>query len=562
VHHFARRPLAASLSLALGVLGLLGASALTANPAAAAVGPAITGTVSSPTANDPQAPTFTYTITSDTAYTAASVVIDVGTLLGVPDGSVVVDGVGQPSIIQSQSGVLTVPLPDGAANSTQTIAYRAGSVNSSSATTQTQAVLSFTDAGHPSGTTITAAPVQLIINVPDLAVSIPADFDLPSTLHLAPGDVVGLPVDVDNLAAGDPPSSLLLDLPSGLALEGGVLDSTSTTDSPTPCAAVTAVAGRVACPLGPVQLGTPHEVFILLKSTSGAVQNQTVTLAVSAQPTDPTVVDTAQANNALTQQIKYVGAPKLITSISVPPQKVVVGQSTTLTVTIRNVGAGPVDAGAGVLLLENAHFAMTRFDGKVLDPDELSGDEVDSGSGSSSALAQQASLVPPASRAGALSAEVTQGRRALAQAVTKQAVTKQAVTPQAAVGGTGEADDPSAQRLWDISGLAPGATMTAHLSITAKSAGTDALLLLALSSPADAECLAGVTGATSPPTTPCSGEVSLRAVAAPIAPTTVKAAAAEPLLPDTGARTGAPAALGLALLLMGALALRLGRRRA
>lgn len=102
--------------------------------------------------------------------------------------------------------------------------------------------------------------------------------------------------------------------------------------------------------------------------------------------------------------------------------------------------------------------------------------------------------------------------------------------------------------------------MTAHVTITAKSAETDALLLLALSSPADPECLAGVTGSSSAPATPCSGEVSLRAVAAPIAPTAASTPA-QPLLPDTGARTGTPVALALALLLMGAFALRVGRRR-
>jgi hypothetical protein len=259
-------------------------------------------------------------------------------------------------------------------------------------------------------------------------------------------------------------------------------------------------------------------------------------MTVSAQPTDPTVLDPNQANNSKTATIQFVNAPHLVPQISATSTKVVVGKTATVTLSVRNEGDGPADLAIALAALENQHFAITAFDGTTLDPSTLSGGGSGSGGGITPLALRHAVASSKAAKATSWAARLTSAASAPA--------------------------DPS-QLAWDLGSLAPGQSITAHLTVKAVSVGSTRVGLLPLSFPEDPACFS----ANATPTA-CFAELGLQAVTAPVVvarpaavPPVAVRAAAGPTLANTGAPATTPTLLAAALMLLGAGALRLGRRR-
>lgn len=573
--------LAIALSVALSAAGVV----LAAAPAAAATGPLVAGSANPTAITATHSTRITYTITSDLAYTSAALGATPGALLQFVPGSAEVDGVSDPSV--TPGSTITIPLSDGTAGSTHSVSYVATPLGTASANGAPAATLSFSDTAFPAGTTVAAAAVPLAINRPDLAVS-DLDGGGSSTLASVPaGGSDFVLLEISNAGAGAPPTTLILDVPAPLSLnETGVFELADDSQPQPVCSPLVGLPGQVGCPIGAVSADGPLQLIVPIDVAASAVVGQSVTLGISVQPTDPLIVDANQANNALTQRVTVVGTPKLSVGVSLPAAKLALGKSSQLTLTVHNDGADVTAFGFASIGLENAHFAITAFDGKELDPNDFFGSSgsSDSGSGSIddlgiptgggitvSPLSQSqrtrlsTALASQANRPTALSAPGSLGR---AIATAKD--------PGNAAGGSGggsDAFDPSQERIWDLSGLKHGQTFTAHLTLQAKSLGADRLALVALSEPADPGCLTGLESAgdgdgnldlTDLADLPsCITVTGFQAVKAQIAPAVATAKPlAEPALPATGSPTTVPALLAVLLLLMGALALRLGRRRA
>jgi hypothetical protein len=523
---------------ALALFSALAASLLIPSTASAVPLPTVTvtGSASPTSASAGQPVTFSYTVTSSTPYTAASLTATPDVLLTFVAGSADVDGAPATGVV-ALPGIVTVPLPDSPGSSTHVVTFQAKASGTAPANTTSGASLSFTDGAHPLGTSISAAAVTVALNVPDLAVSYPVGSGQDGTLPLPLGGSGTLDVLVSNAGQGSPATTLFIDFPASLTLDGTTV---MTLDSELGCVPVVATPGRFSCDIGPLNSGETTELGVPVTTTGAAVVGQTATMTVSAQPTDPTVLDLNQANNSKTATIQFVLAPHLVPTISSASSKVVIGKTTSLTLSVRNEGDGPADIAIALAALENQHFAITSFDGATLDPGTVGGSAGGSGSGSGGGIS------PLALRHAVASSKAAKASSWAAR------LTSAATAPA----------DPSGLA-WDLGTLAPGQSITAHLTVKAVSLGSTRVGLLPLSVPQDPACFS----ANAVPTA-CFAEFGLQAVAAPVVvahpaavtPTAVPVAAG-PTLANTGTRTTTPTLLAAALLLLGAGALRLGRRR-
>jgi hypothetical protein len=494
--------------------------------AALAIGePTISGAATPTSADSGQTVTFTYTIANTLAYTATTLVAKPDALLSFIAGSVTLDGASQPSVTLSGS-TIPVPIPDSAASSSHVVTYLAQPNGTASANSSSNATFSFTDTANPTGTSIDPTAVPVAVNQPDIAVSYPPGSGQDSTLPLTLGGFGFLDILVDNAGAGAPPTTVFIDFPTALTLDG---TSIFTLDADVPCTAVTASPGRFGCDIGAVTAGDEIELGVPVTTTTAAVIGQTVSMTVSAQPTDTTIVDANQTNNSQTASIEFAASPRLVPTISASSKKVTVGDATSLTLSVRNDGEGSASVALAAAVLENKHFAITKFDGKELDLTDLSGI---SSSGGISALSLRHTLASQIRSTTALSSILTQ-----VDAASEDGL------------------DPSQARIWDLGELAPGQSMTAHLTVKAVSVGTARVGLLPLSMPDDPICANDTSDEPGPE---CFATLSLQAVA--VVPK-VASTASSPELANSGASTTTPTLLAAGLLLTGGAALRLGRRR-
>jgi hypothetical protein len=522
-----RRRLALALA-ALTTSACVSAALTVPSVADAATGPAIAGTATPVAAAPGGLVTMSYSITTDSAYTAASVVAVPSTSLTFVPGSVTVDAVPQPAIT-SAAGALTVPTPDEPAVATHVVTFEVTTSTTAQVATVSAAAFRYTDTAHLTGNTINAAPV--LVNPPDLSIAV-GPTGAPTDLKLGRGDAGDLGLAVSNHGAATP-VTLSVTVPAGLVLIANVI---GVDDTEVTCTASLAAPGQVSCSLGLVRPGTQLLLDVPLTTTASAAVGQNGAIGFAVTPTDPAITDATLSDNTVAVPFAIIASPHIVSTISTSKTKVTVGQKQTLTLTVHNDGPGTVDAGLGLVALENEHFAITAFDGKA-----------PTGSSAAGALEKSASMTT-------LGHATEVGN--LATSIAAKAITQAAIP---------SATDQPDERLWDLGSLAPGQSIVAHLTVRAVSAGAMQLAIVPITSPGDPTC--DLTGDDFPT---CAGLVSLRAVAAVVAPAAPIApvvhhstpVATTPSLAATGSPSTLATLLALAMLLAGAAAIRLGRRRA
>ncbi|MCW2539338.1 MAG: hypothetical protein JWN95_1063 [Frankiales bacterium] len=495
----------------------------------AATGPAITGTATPTTTAPGGVVTMGYSITTDSAYTAASVIAVPSTSLTFVPGSVTVDAVPQPAITPA-AGALTIPTPDEPVAATHLVTFQVTTATTAATAVVSAAAFRYTDATHLTGNTINAAPV--VVDPPNLSLAV-GPTGAPTELKLGRGDVGALGVILEN-HGGAAAGALAVVLPASLAM---FENDIQVNGDDVVCAASLATPGQLSCPLGVLGAATRLELVIPFTTTRSAVVGDSGALTFAVAPTNPAITDAVPGDNAVTIPFAIVASPHTVATISTSKLKVTVGQKQILTLTVRNDGPGVVDAGVGLVALENDDFNITAFDGK-----EIS----DAGILATSPAIAQLTHLDPAKHS------------AIAHNLADKAIT-QATDP------SDDGSDPGHLRAWDLGSLAAGQSIVAHLTVQAVTAGAMQLAVVPLTSPGDPSC--DLTGDALPA---CVALVSLRAVApvaAPVVPAAVHhsatpTATATASLAATGSRSTLPTLLGLAMLLAGAAAIRLGRRRA
>jgi hypothetical protein len=222
---------------------------------------------------------------------------------------------------------------------------------------------------------------------------------------------------------------------------------------------------------------------------------------VSAAPDAGEGTDTNPANNSVSAPMKFTGVARLSSTFTPAATRVQLGRQTTVTVTIHNAGPQPAEETVAFIELVNnplpaigaGHFQATGFTGNTTPPPSLAGSGV------------TATVFP------------------------------------------------TEQLVWFVGTIAPGTSISATLTINARTVGSSRVHLIAVSTAADPDCLFGKCERASASIQAIP--VQLRPAAAP------RPAAAAPALPATGPASPALLGLGVLFLITGATLTVAARRR-
>lgn len=490
----------------------LSAVALTGPAAQAVPGVTLIGTAPA-SANGPSTISFSYAISLPTDVTGAAFATHQAAAVPASNTAVTLDGRAIPAnqVSQPSSVDIAAQLGDLTAG-THMLAFLVPIAATGSASTSSTASLSYTDGAGPA--TVTSNTVSVQVNQPDLAVSLTPGAGEDQVGFLGTGQDLDLLVDVANLGYGTPNSTLTIALPPGMTLgASGVLrDSDGSNVS---CS--NGIGTTVVCNLGRLVRGASDPTLdIDLTTLPNEPVGSTVPVTVSVAPNAGEGTDSDPSNDSASVQVLYTGIAHLSYQISPAANKVAIGQSTKLTLTVHNAGPQKAPQAIAIAIIIGGQFEVTDF----------TGDSAPAGSASRVAtqLAKQAQLLTaPAPGVNGVSAAPAAG------------------------GGTGI--------LWYIGDLAPGASVAGVLTLKAKAVGKVSIELLAVSAAGDPGC----TQFDCTPTT-----VALTVVpAAPTTPAAPAGAGAEPAgggLANTGA-SDRTAAIGGSLLLVGAALMFAARRR-
>jgi LPXTG-motif cell wall-anchored protein len=256
-----------------------------------------------------------------------------------------------------------------------------------------------------------------------------------------------------------------------------------------PLACTSPTASQISCPIGPVARGAFHVVGIELTAPAAAIGKESA-IKFTATPDEGT--DTDPTNNSLTENAFVVGPSHLSTTMKPAAPTVTVGESVTLAISIHN--DGPDAAGSTTFL------TLGGFDAA---PEDIH--------------------------------------------FTITGFDGRGAAPLECFG-----DEPCTDAEWLIDNLAAGATVTAHLTVKATSAGTTPLIVESENVGDVGDC-DGTIDKNGKPF--CGDEFTLTAIAAP----TASGQASGPQLPNTGATPWPLASLGGSMVLLGALILYLAR---
>ncbi len=540
------------VSVVSGVAALAAASVLVPQAASAVPSDTLTSTTAASPVLTGSPVTFRYTLTTAVPHTGASFLTHQDRLLPADIAAVTVDGTPVPQAQVSSVGVRDISFPLGTAGAlpagTHTVTFVAQPADTGNGATSSTAEADYTD-GSPA---TVSSPVAITVNQTDISVTQDAA-DFPGAAPIGTGRVNGTGFLVKNLGIGAPAVTLAVDVPAGAVFvpeaSAEVANDPSASPSPLSCAVDSSVANRYLCAVGPVDATGPGVLVLLgFTTTANPPVGSTVTVGVTAQLSDPALLDTNPADDLASGQLSFLGVAHLSPGISVTTHSVTVGTKTVVTLTLHNNGPQAGVGAVGIAALENTTFAIADFDGKTDDPNALltvlGGLGSSSGSGSASASALLARL----SRANSAHAA-----QALAQARSTlhhfAAGLSSITTPGSAGSGSGDGV------LWTPGTLAAGQTVTAHLTLKATAVGRSGVALVALSQSGDPAC--DLNSSTQPS---CVAITTLRAVA-PVAVAPTKASTGGSELANTGSPTGIPAGIGVGLIVLGAGALWLGRRR-
>jgi hypothetical protein len=458
----------------------------------------------------PGAVVFTYTISVPADIGTTAFTTHQAAALPASVSGATVDGVPVPAaqITQPSSVDLTIQTgaapTDGLTAGVHTITFNASVAGGPADSTSSTATLSWIEASVKAS--VTSAPVAVAVNQPDIAVSLTPPFDtgalVPVTGFVGTGMDAFLAVDVMNLGYGTPQTTLTITLPTGLVLgSGGVFRDVD--GAPLSCTQIAPVPVQLSCALGilPHFTGADPTIGISLTTTANPPVGTVGTITVSAGPDASQGTDTNPANNSVSAPMKFTGVARLSSTITPAATRVQLARQTTVTVTLHNAGPQPAEETVAFIELVNdppaatgeGHFQATGFTGNTTPPPSLAGSGV------------TATMFP------------------------------------------------TEQLVWFVGTIAPGAFISATLTVKARTVGTGRMQVLAGSTAADPDCLFGKCERAS---------ASIQAIPVQLRPAAAAPpAAASPALPATGAASPALLGLGVLFLIIGATLTAAARRR-
>ena len=499
-----RRPGRFTATLAAMLLLFAVAAVASASGAAAAPVVQMSGAAAPAVAHTPQRVVFTYTITVPAAISATTFTTHQPAALPAATTGATLDGTPVPTAQVTRAGTVDITIQtgaapgDGLAAGAHTITFNAQAAGAATTTASSTATLRWTRASTPAS--LTSAAVIVAINQPDIAVTdlVPNVYSIPevtgATGFIGTGMEVQLNVDVMNLGFGAPHTTLSITLPTGMVLDFAIRDVDADGGPPLTCAQIGAAPVQVTCPLGAL----PH-----FPSGDAGVQIFVTTTAHPPVGTVGTVTVSAAPDPGQgtdTNPANNTASTSLrftglaALSATITPAATQIPVGAHTAVTVTIHNAGPQPAEQTVAFIE----------------------AVGNGDKTSKAPCCPLDIVGFTSNGGVLQA--------------------------------GE---------WDVGTIAPGATVTAILTVKAVMAGTGAVALSGAASTATDPACPNETCITASATIQA---VPVQTTTTPPAPTPATTTAG-PVLAATGAATRPLLALSVLLLLSGATLTAAARRR-
>jgi hypothetical protein len=438
-------------TLAAAVLMLAVAAVMLAGRVQALSGVEMSGSATPAAVHGPATVVFKYTITVPVAIESTSFTTHQAAALPASATGATLDGRPVPAAQITQPNAVDITIQigaaptDGLAAGVHTITFNASAGGGPAVETSSSATLSWVQASVPA--TLNSPAVAVAVNQPDIAVT-----HLAAANNLNPfggpppigtGMEVQFDVDVANLGFGTPQTTLTISLPAGLVLDFAIRDVDADGGPPLSCTEITKAPPQYACALGRL----PHvtDIFdpgiqIFVTTTADPPVGTVATMTVSAAPDAGEGTDTNMANNSASTPVKFTGLAALQATVTPTATKIHVGSQTTVRLTIHNAGPQPAE--------------QTNAFVEVL------------GSGNKSA--------------------------------------KTACCAFDITGFTGHIDFPgnggppqvfpTSDLTWFVGTLAPGATITAILTVEARAAGTSQIQLTPASTAGDPRCPNDICG--------------------------------------------------------------------
>jgi hypothetical protein len=535
--------------MAAGVMGLatMAVSGFIWLPAADAAPAIVTLVGSAPAAvGAPDPAQFQYTITAPSAL--ANVTFETQQAAGMPvqAATVRVDGAAPgPGQVNAVAPVdVSVAIPTLTAG-THTITF-AATVPTAPTNTSSAAKVTFEDAANPgSPSTVDAEAVPVAVNQPDLEVTVVGTRGgavVPKAVSLGTGSRAGLQVTVVNHGYGDAAPQVTFTLPAAAR----IADSAWITDDSYDDSVCQPASGAVTCSLPRLPRDATALLFVDLTTSGTPPVGSTVPVTVTAGFTTPGVLDMNPADNSDDVQLTYAGIAHLATSVNPSSVRAKAGQTTSVTVSVKNDGPQQAPGTFAAICVEGV-FEITGFDGAA----------------PATAALMEAKAASSASKA------FLDHRHPLISAV----------------GPTAFSDDSSGGCvLWEIGDLAAGQSVTTHVNVRGTSEGTDHLVAFPFSAAGDPACdtadtnedalrggcgasavltATGTTSNTKTSTGKTSGTTSAVGTSATVTAAGSDQAvnAADPALAATGANPAPLAGIGVGMIGIGAAALAAASRR-
>ena len=436
--------LAAALAAVLVMLAAIVVAL--AGQAQALAGVEISGSATPPEVHGPATVVFTYTITVPVAIESTSFTTHQAAALPASPVGVTLDGTPVPAAQITQPDAVDITIHTGAAATdgltagVHTIMFNASAGGGPAVVTSSSATLSWVQASVPA--TLDSPAVTVAVNQPDIAVTHlvedPNNLDpFVGPPFIGTGMDVQFDVDVANLGFGTPQTTLTISLPAGLVLDFAIRNVDADGGPALPCTEIAKAPPQYTCPLGSL----PHvtDVFdpliqIFVTTIADPPVGTVATMTVSAAPDAGEGTDTNPANNSASTPVKFTGLAALQPTVTPTATKIHVGGQTTVRLSIHNAGPQPAEQTIAFI--------------------DVSGSGDKSAKGSCCAF------------------DIT------------------GFTGHIDSRGTGGQPQifPTSDLAWFVGTLAPGASITAILTVKARTAGTSQIQLSAISTAGDPRC--------------------------------------------------------------------------
>jgi hypothetical protein len=489
-------------ALTLASLPAWGAGALTVSGSAPA------------TAHGPGTVPFTFTINAASDLDSLSVTTMQDAFLPADPSSVALDGIPVAAAQVSHSGGNITATLGAVAAAVHHLTYEAFIQATPSTITSTGLSAQYTQGGGEP-VTVEAAAITVDINEPDIAVELElpeGDAATPPATNdilLGTGQGTAEFFRVSNNGYGEPPVTVSIELPPGLIV--GADQGAQTNTGPLNC--TTPSPSRLLCPLGRITHSSPVELGIFYEASAAAIPGTTASISVTARADEGTE-QAPDDNTANGSRVHFTGTAHLVLTMRPDATKITVGKTTRVTVTLKNEGPQRVDLAGVFLFIDRSDVLIVAgFDGNTTPPD-----------------------------LGSFFASTATRLSADAQ-------------------GPGDPEPDFVQ--WFITGLEPGTSVSAHLTLKAVHVGAARLGSKVFETAGDPAC-------KDPSTVGCNVSLAFTAVSPPPArrtatrtptptPTPTAHSASVATIANSGSAPWPLTALGFWFLGVGSLLTRLGR---